>query len=88
MEVADVERALTNRLDGAVTRLSIDPVSHSISGYLIHPSFDGQSHLDRQRRLWNWLRDRFGGASREIGLIAALTPEEWNAAQEVAEEIE
>jgi acid stress-induced BolA-like protein IbaG/YrbA len=50
-----------------------------ISGSLVSPTFAGKKAHQRQQMIWEALDAELGAASvKEVGMLLAYTPDEWN----------
>ena len=75
-----VEEALRNRLKLDDPQFELESVGGRISGSVISASFRGTGDYERQKMIWDALEGAIGGARavREVGMLLAYTPEEWN----------
>lgn len=87
MEPEELQKALEERLPGADVQIERNASSGKISGYFVHDSFRGQSHVFRQQQLWEFLRQTFGPRSVEVGMIFTYTPEEFDSLAEGEEAV-
>jgi len=53
--------------------------SGKVSGYLIWDGFDSLEQLDRQKKLWEVLRNRLGRDATRVSFIFTYTPREYRA---------
>lgn len=54
-----------------------------VSGNIVSITFAGKRDHQRQQMIWDALDDELGAASvKEVGMLLAYTPDEWNIALE------
>ncbi len=57
--------------------------SRKVAGYLVWQGFDSLDHLDRQKKMWEILRNRLGpDDAARISFIFTYTPREYHAMME------
>ncbi|HVV72156.1 MAG TPA: hypothetical protein VHI52_11770 [Verrucomicrobiae bacterium] len=77
--VAEIQSALTRRLNLQNPRFELESAGPKVSGSIISPSFRGIPDSERQRRIWDALHQEFGPDSvQRAGTFLAFTPDEWN----------
>jgi hypothetical protein len=77
--VAEIQSALTRRLNLQNPRFALESAGPKVSGSIISPSFRGIPDSERQRRIWDALHQEFGPDSvQRAGTFLAFTPDEWN----------
>lgn len=67
-----VAAVIESGLPGATTDLEIVPQSEKLSGYVVWEEFAGESQRERQKTLWNILRQSLD-ADEQGALSAILT---------------
>jgi acid stress-induced BolA-like protein IbaG/YrbA len=77
--VTDLQSALTRRLNLQAPRFALESAGTKVSGSIISASFRGMTDSDRQRRIWDALREEYGPQSvQRAGTLLAFTPDEWD----------
>ena len=77
--VAEIESALTRRLNLQNPQFRLERAGTKVSGSIISPSFHGMPDSQRQQRIWDALDKEYGPQSvHRAGSFLAFTPEEWN----------
>ncbi|HEY3782158.1 MAG TPA: hypothetical protein VGL56_13830 [Fimbriimonadaceae bacterium] len=75
-EVDDYLKSLANGKD-AFGEATQDGPDSRINGVLVHRDFTGVYVTERQRQLWERLRQKFGQDSNGIGMIFTYSPYEY-----------
>ena len=77
LRVRDELDAHTDRGAGETFDLRRERIDSNITGYVVRTEFRGVVAATRQRWLSDFFKDRFGPEARQIGLVLAFTPEEF-----------
>ena len=77
-----VKQALEQRFVGANAEgVTWEPSTERIGGLLLWEGFAGLEHRERQKRVWNFLRQDFDAEAAHVSLIFAYTPHEYEVMQ-------
>ena len=77
--LAEIQSALTRRLNLQTPRFALESAGTKVSGSIISPSFRGMADSERQRRIWDALSEEYGPESvHRAGTLLAFTPDEWD----------
>lgn len=70
---------LTKELKLKAPQFRLETWGGRINGSIVSESFTRMGDSERQDRIWNALDRRYGAdAKREVGMLLAFSPEEWN----------
>ena len=77
-----IKEALEQRFSGAdADGITWQQNTERIGGLLLWEGFAGLEHLERQRQIWDLLRNRFAAEAVQVSLIFAYTPHEYGVMQ-------
>ncbi len=80
-----LRRHLTEALGLDSPTFRIHRIAGRLGGSIISQTFRGIGDGSRQERIWDALESRFGPeAVRDVGMLLAYTPEEWDAGIDAA----
>ncbi len=72
-----LERALRQEFDGMEVDFGPQqPMQSRLSGMLTWNGFRDEDFTDRQRRVWDVIRDALGADSAQVSTLVTLTPDE------------
>lgn len=77
-----VREILERNFSNADINLDRSSGTERLSGYIIWSGFNKVEQLDRQRLIYNTLRDELQADAAKISIILAYSPEEWEAMHE------
>lgn len=78
----EIKAALEQHFAGAdASGVQLEGSTDRIGGLLLWEGFAPLTHRERQRRLFDFLRDDFGADSAQVSLIFAYTPQEYRVMQ-------
>ena len=66
-----------NGREGDFAAFDKDEAIGRFVGHVVHHEFRGLSVPERQKRIWDLLRERFGDQSQEVSLVLTYSPDEW-----------
>jgi len=70
--------------NGNVCHFAYDSDLGKYVGDVVNREFRGLSVAERQRRIWDRIRESFGSDLQEISLVLAFSPEEYVEAMDAA----
>ncbi|MCX6380054.1 MAG: hypothetical protein NT023_11370 [Armatimonadetes bacterium] len=76
MESTDIIEALRARFDNATVEIEFEETEDYFNGHLTWEGFQGVSFIERQRMVYDFLRDTFGEEAKNINMIFTYTPVE------------
>lgn len=65
-----------------MAQIELQIVNGRLSGSVVAPEFTDLTHLDRQRRIWNQIRQDLSEDAAQIGFLVLYSPEEADAVAE------
>jgi hypothetical protein len=68
-------------------RIALEVISGRLSGTVIAEVFDDWTHLERQRKIWQSIRDSLGAESTQVGMLLLYSPEEANAVDDSVDDL-
>ena len=71
-----VKEILERHFDGAAVKVDRFSGARKVSGQIVWKRFEDQEQIDRQRAVYNVLRDELGADARGVSIILAYTPHE------------
>ena len=74
---AHVEHILRNHFQGADVDVDRFNGAERVSGHIIWRGFDELDQVDRQRQIYQVLRQELGPEAAQISIILAYSPQEW-----------
>ena len=81
----DVRNILTTMLRLKDAEFQLEKAGPRLIGNVISSTFKGKPDHQRQEMIWTALESELGdNASRQVGLLLAYTPDEWNLGKDLA----
>ncbi len=77
-----VQHILSRRFHGAQVEADRFNGAERISGHIVWEGFNDLDQVDRQRQIYQVLRQELGPEATQISIILAYSPEEWAAMHE------
>jgi hypothetical protein len=62
--------------------INLELINGRLSGMVVAKEFDDMTHLERQRSVWNRIRQDLGTEEAEVGMLLLYSPEESDAVEE------
>ncbi len=76
MEAEDIIEALLSHFENATVEIEFEETEDYFNGHLTWEGFQGISFLERQRMVYDFLREKFEEEAKNINMIFTYTPVE------------